>query len=199
MRIVGLTGGIGSGKTTVAKQFKTLGVPIYIADDEAKKLMNKSKVIKRKLKALFGDEAYTEGLLNRPFIAHKIFSNRDLLHQMNSIVHPKVAKHFSKWLLKQNAPYIIKEVAVLFENGSYKDCDFIITVVATIENRIERLLKRDETTISKIQAIMNNQWPDEKKIELSNFVINNNDMEDTVKQVRYVHNQLLKSSKNSKF
>ena len=118
---------------------------------------------------------------------------------MNAIVHPKVAKHFSKWLAKQKAPYIIKEVAILFENGSYKDCDVIITVTATIENRIARLLKRDETTISKIQAIMNNQWPDEKKIALSQFVINNNNIENTVKQVQDVHKQLLKSSSSSKF
>jgi dephospho-CoA kinase len=199
MRIVGLTGGIGSGKTTVAKEFKKLGVPIYIADEEAKKLMNKSKVIKRKLKALFGDEAYVNDKLNRPFLAQKIFNNKDYLQQMNAIVHPKVAKHFAKWLVKQNTPYIIKEVAILFENGSYKDCDVIITVTATIENRIARLLKRDETTISKIQAIMNNQWPDEKKIALSQFVINNNNIENTVKQVQDVHKQLLKSSSSSKF
>ena len=199
MKIVGLTGGIGSGKTTVAKQFKKLGVPIYIADEEAKKLMNKSKVVKRKLKALFGDEAYVYERLNRPFLAQKIFKDKDYLQQMNAIVHPKVAKHFLKWLAKQNAPYIIKEVAILFENGSYKDCDFIITVTATIENRIERLLKRDETTVSKIQSIMNNQWPDEKKVELSNFVINNNNIEDTVNQVKDVHNQLLISSSSSEF
>jgi len=199
MKIVGLTGGIGSGKTTVAKQFKKLGVPIYIADKEAKKLMNKSKVIKRKLKTLFGEEAYVNDKLNRPFLAQKIFNDKDFLDQMNTIVHPKVAKHFSKWLVKQNAPYIIKEVAILFENGRYKDYDFIITVTATIENRIERLLKRDQTTISKIQSIMNNQWPDEKKIELSHFVISNDNIEDTVKQVQEVHNQLVKSSGSSKF
>ena len=198
MKIVGLTGGIGSGKTTVAKQFKTLGVPVYIADEQAKNLMNKSKVIKRKLKSLFGDEAYINERLNRPFLAQKIFNDKDYLQQMNAIVHPKVAQHFSKWLAKQTAPYIIKEVAILFENGSYKDCYFIITVTATIENRIERLLKRDYTTISKIQSIMNNQWPDEKKIKLSHFVINNNNIEDTVRQVQYIHNELLKSSSSSK-
>ena len=199
MKIVGLTGGIGSGKTTVAKQFEKLGVPIYIADEEAKKLMNKSKVIKRKLKALFGEEAYLDERLNRPFLAKKIFNDKDYLLQMNAIVHPKVARHFTKWLAKQNAAYIIKEVAILFENESYKDCDFIITVTATIENRIERLLKRDQTTISKIQSIMNNQWTDEKKVKLSHFVINNNTIEHTIKQVQDVHNQLLKSSSSSKF
>jgi len=199
MIIVGLTGGIGSGKTTVAKEFEKLGVPIYIADEEAKKLMDKSKVIQRKLKTLFGDEAYVNDRLNRPFLAQKIFNNKDYLQQMNAIVHPKVAAHFAKWLLKQNAFYIIKEVAVLFENGSYKNCDFIITVTATIENRMERLIKRDHSTVSQIQSIMSNQWPDEKKIERSHFVINNNNLEDTVMQVQDVHKQLLKTSKSSKF
>ncbi|WP_452229549.1 MULTISPECIES: dephospho-CoA kinase [unclassified Lacinutrix] len=196
MKIVGLTGGIGSGKTTVAKQFKKLGVPIYIADDEAKKLMNKSKVIRRKLIALFGEDAYKDDTLNRPYLAKIIFSDASVLEKMNAIVHPKVASHFKRWLEKQDAPYIIKEVAILFENGSYKQCDYIITVTAAMETRIERLLKRDETTVSKIEAIMNNQWQDEKKIALSQFVIYNNILENTVIQVQKTHNQILKSIKS---
>lgn len=193
MKIVGLTGGIGSGKTTVAKEFKKLGVPIYIADDEAKKLMNTSKVIKRKLVELFGEEAYINEELNRPYLAKIIFNDESYLQKMNAIVHPRVAKHFEKWVKKQDSPYIIKEVAILFENGSYKHCDFIITVTAKIQTRIERLLKRDNTTVSKIEAIMKNQWQDDKKIALSDFVIKNNVLEDTVKQVQETHNQLLNS------
>ncbi len=193
MKIVGLTGGIGSGKTTVAKEFKKLGVPIYIADDEAKKLMNTSKVIKRKLVELFGEEAYINEELNRPYLAKIIFNDESYLQKMNAIVHPRVAKHFQKWVKKQDSPYIIKEVAILFENGSYKHCDFIITVTAKIQTRIERLLKRDNTTVSKIEAIMKNQWQDDKKIALSDFVIKNNVLEDTVKQVQETHNQLLSS------
>ena len=193
MKIVGLTGGIGSGKTTVAKQFKKLGVPVYIADDEAKKLMNRSKVIKRKLIALFGEDAYKKEKLNRPYLAKIIFNDLSLLQKMNAIVHPKVANHFKRWLKKQEAPYVIKEVAILFENGSYKHCDYIITVTAAIEIRIERLLKRDETTVSKIEAIMNNQWQDDKKIALSQFVIYNDVLENTINQVQKTHNQLLKS------
>ncbi|MDX1277738.1 dephospho-CoA kinase [Oceanihabitans sediminis] len=193
MKIVGLTGGIGSGKTTVAKEFKKLGVPIYIADDEAKKLMNTSKVIKRKLVELFGEEAYINEELNRPYLAKIIFNDESYLQKMNAIVHPRVAKHFQKWVKKQDSPYIIKEVAILFENGSYKHCDFIITVTAKIQTRIERLLKRDNTTVSKIEAIMKNQWQDDKKIALSDFVIKNNVLEDTVKQVQETHNQLLNS------
>lgn len=135
MKIVGLTGGIGSGKTTVAKQFQALGIPVYIADDEAKKLMNRSKIIKRKLKALFGDEAYKDNTLNRPFLADKIFNNAENLEKMNAVVHPKVASHFKNWVKKQIAPYVLKESAILFENGAYKDCDLIITVTAPLELR----------------------------------------------------------------
>jgi dephospho-CoA kinase len=193
MKIVGLTGGIGSGKTTVAKEFEKLGVPIYIADDEAKKLMNRSKVIRRKLIAIFGKDAYKKDKLNRPYLAKIIFNDQSLLQKMNAIVHPKVASHFKKWLKKQDAPYVIKEVAILFENGSYKQCDYIITVTATIETRIARLLKRDETTVSKIEAIMKNQWQDEDKIALSQFVIQNDILENTVIQVQKTHNQLLKT------
>lgn len=192
MIIVGLTGGIGSGKTTVANFFKKLGIPIYIADVEAKKLMNKSKVLQRKIKKLFGDEAYKDGKLNRPFVASKIFNNEALLQQMNAIVHPKVGKHFKKWAEKQNSPYVIKEAAILFENNSYIHCDFIITVIVDKKIRMQRILERDNTTKAKVKAIMDNQWKDEEKVKLSNFVITNNKLKDTENQVLEVHNELLK-------
>lgn len=191
MKIVGLTGGIGSGKTTVAKQFQALGIPVYIADDEAKKLMNRSKIIKRKLIALFGDEAYKDNTLNRPFLADKIFNNAENLKKMNAVVHPKVASHFKNWLKKQIAPYVLKESAILFENGAYKDCDLIITVTAPLELRKKRLLKRDNTTLEKIQAIINNQWSDESKISKSHFVITNKDLEETKQQVQLTHNKIV--------
>ena len=191
MKIVGLTGGIGSGKTTVAKQFQALGIPVYIADEEAKKLMNGSKIIKRKLIALFGDEAYKDNTLNRPFLADKIFNNAENLEKMNAVVHPKVASHFKNWLKKQIAPYVLKESAILFENGAYKDCDLIITVTAPLELRKKRLLKRDNTTLEKIQAIINNQWSDESKISKSHFVITNKDLEETKQQVQLTHNKIV--------
>lgn len=191
MKIVGLTGGIGSGKTTVAKQFQALGIPVYIADEEAKKLMNRSKIIKRKLIALFGDEAYKDNTLNRPFLADKIFNNAENLEKMNAVVHPKVASHFKNWVKKQIAPYVLKESAILFENGAYKDCDLIITVTAPLELRKKRLLKRDNTTLEKIQAIINNQWSDESKISKSHFVITNKDLEETKQQVQLTHNKIV--------
>ncbi|TWO31436.1 dephospho-CoA kinase [Seonamhaeicola sediminis] len=193
MTIVGLTGGIGSGKTTVAKEFKKIGVPVYIADEEAKRLMNRSKVIKRKLIDLFGENAYIDDKLNRPFIADIIFNDTMYLQKMNAIVHPKVARHFEKWTLKQNAPYVIKEVAILFENGGHTQCDYIITVIAPIEVRIQRLLKRDDTTKDKIKAIMKNQWSDKEKVKLSDFVIENIELQNTIIQVNEVHDKILQN------
>ncbi|GAB1857768.1 dephospho-CoA kinase [Flavobacteriaceae bacterium MHTCC 0001] len=193
MIIVGLTGGIGSGKTTVAKEFTALGIPVYIADIEAKQLMNRSKVIKRKLIALFGENAYHNGELNRPYLADVIFNNKSYLEKMNAIVHPKVGRHFEKWALKQDAPYVIKEVAILFENGGNAYCDFTITVTASLNLRIERLLKRDNTSKEKIKAIMDNQWSDEKKVALSSFVITNETLEGMKRQVLDIHQQILKN------
>ena len=194
MTVVGLTGGIGSGKTTIANFFKELNVPIYFADIEAKKLMNKSKVLQKKIKAIFGERAYIKNELNRPFIAERIFKDKQLLQQMNAIVHPKVGKHFIKWLNKQNSPYVIKEAAILFENNSYKNYDYIITVVAEEKERINRILHRDNTSEQKIKDIMQNQWDDSKKVKLSDFVIHNKSLDNTKKQVYSIHRKLLKLS-----
>ncbi|TYB77365.1 dephospho-CoA kinase [Bizionia gelidisalsuginis] len=191
MKTVVLTGGIGSGKTTVAKMFAELGVPIYIADDEAKKLMVYSKVIKLKLIKLFGEKAYINNTLNRPFLAESIFNNKELLEQMNAIVHPEVKNHFENWKSRQEAPYVIKEAAIIFENGSYKNYDHIITVHAPETVKIERVLQRDSTTVDRIKAIMKNQWSDSEKIKRSNYVIENLDLDRTRKQVLQIHTNLL--------
>ncbi|TDY12621.1 dephospho-CoA kinase [Meridianimaribacter flavus] len=192
MKIVGLTGGIGSGKTTVAKLFSELGVSIYIADVEAKKLMNRSKVIRRKLIALFGEKAYTNEALNRPYIASKIFNNKELLEQMNAIVHPKVGAHFKRWLKKQNGAYVIKEAAIIFEEGMQSQYDCIVLVTADLEERINRVLQRDNTSREKVLAIVNNQLSDEEKIKKSDFVIVNNSIKDTKAQVLKIHKSLIK-------
>ena len=191
MIVVGLTGGIGSGKTTVAKMFQDLGVPVYIADLEAKKLMLRSKVIRRKLIHLFGKEAYKNEILNKSFIADKIFNNSELLQKMNAIVHPKVATHFTRWITKQSGPYVLKEVAILFENGSYINCDAVITVTASEKDRIQRVINRDKSSVKKVKAIINNQWSDNEKIKNSQFVIINNNLLDTSIQVQTIHQKIL--------
>lgn len=191
MVIVGLTGGIGSGKTTIAKRFKELGIPVYIADTEAKALMNRSKVIKRKLTELFGKSAYENGKLNRTYLASKIFNDKALLAKMNAIVHPKVATHFKRWLKKQDAPYIIKEVAIIFENNLESQYHYIITVVADEALRIERVIKRDDATKQKVEAIIKNQLSDEEKIKKSDFVIVNHDLETAKKQALEIHHKIL--------
>ena len=193
MIVVGLTGGIGSGKTTVANFFKGFNIPVYIADDEAKLLMATSKVIKRQLIALFGVGAYTDGNeLNRQFLASKIFSDKSYLDQMNAIIHPKVAAHFNTWVKKQQAPYVIKEAAIIFEHNNESYYDYIITVTANREQRISRVMKRDNTNKSKIEAIIRNQMSDQEKIEKSHYVIVNNNLKSTEEQVLETHMLLLK-------
>ena len=194
MVVVGITGGIGSGKTTISNYLKSFGIPLYVADKEAKALMNRSKVIKQKLIQLFGDEAYVDGKLNRPFLAKMIFKDKSLLNQMNAIVHPKVASHFKRWLKKQDAPYILKEAAIIFENNLQSNYDYIITVVADENLRIERILDREDTTREKVKAVINNQWSDSHKKKLSDFVISNNDLDQAKKQALQIHKKLLKIS-----
>ncbi len=195
MIVVGLTGGIGSGKTTIGKYFESYKIPVYIADKEAKALMNRSKVIKRKLIELFGEPAYKDGKLNRPYLASKIFSDKSLLSKMNAIVHPKVASHFKRWLKKQNAPYVIKEAAIVFENNLEHQYDYIVIVVADEESRIERVMKRDDTSRKKVKSIMDNQLSDEEKIKKSDFVIFNNDLDVAKQQVDEIHRAILQKIK----
>lgn len=192
MKVVGLTGGIGSGKSTVAHMFHKLGIPVYIADDEAKKLMNTSKSIRKKLIDLLGEEAYNEAGLNRTYIASLIFNDQALLQQINAIVHPKVKMHFNRWLKKQTTPYIIKEAAIIFENNLQDQYDLIITVAASEALRIKRVIKRDNSNREKVLSVIKNQWPDTKKMALSNYVIFNKDLEHTKAQVAKIHSEILK-------
>lgn len=191
MKVVGLTGGIGSGKSTVAKMFQDFGIPVYIADDQAKKLMNTSKVIRKKLIALLGAEAYNDAGLNRAYVSSLVFNDKILLQKINTIVHPKVKMHFNSWLKKQEAPYIIKEAAIIFENNLQNQYDIIITVVANSETKINRVMKRDNSSRDKVLSVMKNQWTDDQKVAHSHFVILNENIQQTKKQVDKIHSEIL--------
>lgn len=191
-KILGLTGGIGSGKTTVAALFHELGVPVYNADDEAKKLMNESPKIRTQLIELFGANAYNDGLLNRSYIAQLVFKDKEKLSALNQVVHPEVAAHYAAWLSNQTHPYVLKEVAILFELEAEDQFDFILTVTAPKQIRLERVMQRDNKSVDEVLSIMNNQWDEEKKIQKSDFVIQNIDVHQTKIEVEKINNEILK-------
>lgn len=174
MITIGLTGGIGSGKTTIAQWFQEKGIPVYNSDFEAKKLMNENEDLIQQLIELFGDETYKNGEYNRSYVASKVFNDKELLNQLNAIVHPAVFKHFDEWMDNQNSSFVVKEAAILFESGSYKDCDYIISVIADEEKRIDRVAKRDQLNEDQIRNRMKSQWTDQQRIEKSDFIIENN-------------------------
>ena len=192
MITVGLTGGIGSGKSTIAKMFEELGVAVYYADDEAKRLMNSSQQIREKLIKEFGKESYKNGNLNRAFLAEIIFNDKEKLLKINSIVHPEVDKHFKNWVKDQNGDFVIQENAILFENNKQNDFDYIITVTASKDLRIERIIKRDSIDKNQIISRMNNQLDDAKKIGSADFVINNIDLDQSRVQVKKIFHELIK-------
>jgi dephospho-CoA kinase len=182
-KIIGLTGGIGSGKTTIANEFLALGIPVYIADDEARKLMQSSEVINA-IRTVFGDAIFENDILNREKLAGIVFSDPEKLEKLNAIVHPAVKKHFEEWLLNyKDAPFVIYEAAILFESGGYKKCDLIISVVAPLETRIQRVMSRDKTTRAQVLKRINMQWNDENRISKSDFVIKNTNMEETKAEI----------------
>lgn len=172
-KIIGLTGGIGSGKTTIANHFMAAGIPVYIADDEARKIMQSSAIIDE-IKKTFGSTIFENNVLNREKLSEIVFNNPEKLKQLNAIIHPAVKNHFGNWILNhKNSPFIIYEAAILFESGSYKNCDLIITVTAPLELRIQRVIQRDKTTREKVLKRINMQWNDEQRISKSDFVIEN--------------------------
>lgn len=195
MIVVGLTGGIGSGKTTVADLFKQQGIPVYIADVEAKKLMHENKDVVNAINQLFGESAYTKGKLNRAFIADIVFKDKEKLEALNAIVHPAVHNHFKTWCANQKSKYVIKEAAILFENDGYKQCDYTILVTAPIASRIERVISRDQTTKDKVLERIANQWPDHKKKALADYVVDNIKKENLAPQVAQIHLNLLQKIK----
>ena len=190
---VGLTGGIGSGKTTIANLFALhFSIPIYIADTKAKELVANNKQLQQEIVTLLGEEAFVEGRYNTAFVAQEVFSNKDKLDKLNAIIHPYVQQDFLQWKQSQQAPYVIKEAAILFESGSYRDCDFIIMVTAPLEERIKRVMLRDKIDRETVEKRIKNQWNDEKKIELSTFVIENREIDKNLDKIGIIHSKIVK-------
>ena len=189
-KIIGLTGGIGSGKTTIANYLKSLGIPVYIADDEAKKVMQLPEIVTQ-IKLEFGENVFVNDLINTSKLAKLVFNNPEKLKQLNKIVHPAVKKHFDNWVLQhKDFPFVIKEAAILFESGSYQYCDKIITVIAPIATRIKRVINRDKTSRENVLDRINSQWTDEQKTSKSDFVITNISFDDAKNQVDKIINLL---------
>lgn len=188
--LVGLTGGIGSGKSTVAQIFRDLGVPVYDSDKEAKSLMVNSPELKSAIIDLLGDNAYTGKTLNRSYIAELVFKDAGLLQKLNKIVHPAVRQHFLKWANEQSAPYVIQETALIFENGVQDNYSATILVTAPLEMRLKRVMERDEVGKQVVLERMKNQMDDNQKIDLAQFCIENIDLEATKEKVRGLHAKL---------
>jgi dephospho-CoA kinase len=190
---IGITGNIGSGKTTVSKIFEVLGVPVFYADDAAKKVMVDDPILIDALKKTFGTEAYSDdGTLNRKHIASIVFNNETELAKLNAIVHPAVFRAFDNWTARvKNAPYVMKEAALLFESTSYKMCDYSIMVTAPLELRIDRVMQRDGLKREEIESRDARQFPEEQKIQLADYVIRNDDTELVIPQVLALHQQFL--------
>ncbi len=192
--IVGLTGGIGSGKTTVAEIFKHLKVPVFTADEESKKLLDTDKELQQKLKELLGPELMKDGQIDKKWMATQIFSDETLLQKANAIIHPAVGKAFKNWHQQQKAPYVLREAAILFESGTHQDCAQIVVVVAPEALRLERVMKRSGETEAQVKERMNKQWPQEKKEALADYVIRNYNQHSLIKQVIAVHENLIRTA-----
>lgn len=193
MVIVGLTGGIGAGKSFIATLFKEKGIPIYNSDNRAKELMATNAMIKKKLINKFGSEVFIKNTLNRKLIADNIFNNKPLIEWINKIVHPIVKNDFEKWTRLQKSPFIIKEAAILIESGAYEQCDIIIVVTAPVKTRRERVILRDNLTINEVNKRINNQISDEKRIEYANYTIINDGIKIVTKQVNEIYTELNKT------
>lgn len=190
-KIIGLTGGIGSGKSTVANYIASKGIPVYIADDEAKRLME-SDEIKQKIQSLFSESILNKNqTLNRKRIAELVFNNPSKLQELNAVVHPLVHQHFKNWVKEhENFPFVIKEVAILFETGGNKQCDKVILITAPEDLRIERACNRDNVDRETVLNRMKNQLPEAEKELLSDYVIHNIDLKQTFKEVDVILKKL---------
>jgi len=191
---IGITGGIGSGKTTVCQIFATLGIPLYYADDRAKWLMQNDPQLVAALKDAFGEKTFTDqGTLDRAYLAEIVFNNQEQLNILNGLVHPAVREDGIQWDEQHlDTPYTLREAALLYESGIYQLLDQIITVTAPEALRIQRVTKRDGLSAEQVKARIEKQWPEEKKVELADFVIHNDGQHSLIRQVLQIHQQLSK-------
>lgn len=192
---IGITGGIGSGKTTVAGIFEVLGVPVYYADTAAKRLMQEDENLKKEIIAHFGEKVYEKGVLNRAYLSALVFTKSEKLEQLNALVHPATIRDAENWMAHQYTSYVIKEAALLFESGSQAGLDYIIGTAAPLHLRVERTMKRDLCTKEEVMARMDKQIQESVKMRLCHFVIHNNEREAVVPQVLALHQTLLELSK----
>jgi dephospho-CoA kinase len=184
---IGITGGIGSGKSTVSKIFEVLGVPVYYADDASKRLMNEDEELKEKLRSVFGEGVYVDGKLNRQYLSSIVFNDPLKLALLNSIVHPATIKDAEDWMLQQTAPYAIKEAALIFESGSQEYLDKVIGVYAPAAVRIHRVMQRDNVTRQEVFGRMSKQIDEDIKMRLCDYVIKNDEQELLIPQVIKLH------------
>ena len=188
---IGLTGGIGSGKSTVARIFEVLGIPVYYADDAAKKLMIEDEELRISIINAFGNEAYNDKILNRPYLAEQVFNSEEKLKVLNSIVHPATINDAKEWFKEQTAPYVIKEAALIFESGSDKELDYVVGVKSPESLRIKRSVDRDNISTEQVEARMNKQMPEEDKLRLCEYVIVNDEQQMLIPQVLKLHEKFL--------
>jgi dephospho-CoA kinase len=189
---IGLTGGIGSGKSTVAKVFELLNVPVYYADEASKRLYHTDKQLMADIKKYFGKDVYTGGLLNRSKLAELVFNNPEKLELLNQLVHPPTIRDAEEWMRKQNAPYIIKEAALLFESGSVAGLDYVIGVKAPLLIRLKRAMDRDGVSREQVLNRMDRQLDEEIKMRLCDFIIDNGEQKLVIPQVLALHDRFLK-------
>ena len=186
---IGLTGGIGSGKSVVAKVFETLGIPVYYADDAAKKLMNTNKELKAAIIQNFGAGSYTNGEINRKYLATIVFNDKEKLELLNSLTHPVTIRDAEEWIKKQTSAYIVKEAALLFESGADKNLDYVIGIDAPLKLRIKRVMARDGTSKEEIMKRINRQMDEKKKMKRCDFVIINDEKQLVLPQVMKLHHK----------
>jgi dephospho-CoA kinase len=188
---LGITGGIGSGKTSVCRVFEVLGVPVFSADREARAIMENDNGIITGITSITGIDLYRNGRLDRTKLASIIFNNSTILKKVNSLVHPAVFDHFRKWTLIQSTPYVIMEAAILFESGASSVVDKIATVVAPVEQRVKRIILRNMLSEEQVMERMRNQIDDEERIRKSDFVINNSENDMIIPSILKIHNEIL--------